>query len=191
MTTVSVLENKGKLHPHKFLLWVGMASIVMMFAGLTSAYVVKRTFSNWMEFGLPSIFWVSTVVILVSSLTMHLALKNFKAHERKKYKNLITVTMILGLLFAALQLYGFTQLHERGIQIFGIGSNASASFLGIIVGLHALHVLGGIIALMIIFFRAYGTKVKRYDKTPIEIVAIYWHFVDILWIYLFLFFSFM
>lgn len=191
MTSVSISENKGKIHPHKFLLWVGLASIVMMFAGLTSAYVVKSTFNNWMEFGLPSVFWISTVVILISSLTMHLALKYFKAHERKKYRLLITLTAILGLSFALLQLYGFTQLHERGIQIFGIGSNASASFLGIIVGLHALHVLGGIIALATIFFRAYGTKVKRYDKTPVEIVAIYWHFVDILWIYLFLFFSFM
>lgn len=190
MTSVQISENKGRLHPHKFLLWVGMASIVMMFAGLTSAYVVKRSFANWMEFSLPPIFWVSTAVILLSSLTMHLALKNFVAHERKNYKTLITVTVILGLLFGVLQLYGFTQLHEKGIQIFGIGSNASASFLGIIVGLHALHVLGGIVALMIIFFRAYGTRVKHYDKTPIEIVAIYWHFVDILWIYLFLFFSF-
>ena len=189
MTTVSISENKGKLHPHKFLLWVGMASIVMMFAGLTSAYVVKRQFGNWLEFGLPLVFWVSTVVILVSSLTMHLALKNFKAHERKRYRLLITVTAALGLLFALMQLYGFTELHEQGIQIFGIGSNASASFLGVIVGLHALHVIGGVVALFVIFFRAYGTKTKHYDKTPIEVVAIYWHFVDILWIYLFIFFS--
>ncbi|MGF7230996.1 cytochrome c oxidase subunit 3 [Arachidicoccus sp.] len=186
---VSAVENRSRLHPHKFLLWIGIASIVMMFAGLTSAYVVKRSFANWMEFSLPKIFWVSTAVILISSLTIHLAVKSFKAHERKKYRTLITVTAALGVLFAILQLYGFTELHEQGIQIFGVGSNASASFLGIITGLHVLHVLGGVIALLITFFRAYRTKVKRYDAAPIEMVATYWHFVDILWIYLFIFFS--
>lgn len=186
---VETVENRGRLNPRKFLLWIGIASIVMMFAGLTSAYVVKRSFANWMEFSLPKIFWVSTAVILISSLTIHLAVKYFKARERKKYRLLITVTAVLGVIFGLLQLYGFWQLQERGIQMFGVGSNASASFLGVITGLHILHVLGGVIALLVIFFRAYGTRVKRYDATPVEMVATYWHFVDILWIYLFIFFS--
>lgn len=186
---VSAVENRGRMHPHKFLLWIGMASIVMLFAGLTSAYVVKRSFANWMEFSLPKIFWVSTAVILLSSLTMHLAVKKFKARERKEYRLLITLTAFLGVVFALLQLFGFFQLEARGIRIFGDGSNASASFLGVITGLHALHVLGGVVALLFLFFRAYGKRVKRYDATPVEIVAIYWHFVDLLWLYLFIFFS--
>ncbi|ANI90225.1 cytochrome oxidase subunit III [Arachidicoccus ginsenosidimutans] len=189
MTSVSVVENRGRMHPHKFLLWIGIASIVMLFAGLTSAYIVKRSFANWLEFPLPKIFWLSTCVILISSLTMHLALKAFKAHERKRYRLLITLTAALGVAFALLQLYGFITLEHRGIHIFGTGSNASASFLGVITIVHAVHVIGGVVALLIMFFRAFRKRVKRYDATPVEIAAIYWHFVDILWIYLFIFFS--
>ena len=82
-------------------------------------------------------------------------------------------------------------VQHKGIQIFGDGSNPSASFLGVIVGLHFLHVLGGVIALLISFFRAYRSRVKSYDVVPVEMVATYWHFVDILWIYLFIFFAVM
>lgn len=178
------------MHPHKFTLWVGIASICMMFAGLSSAYLVKRAQSNWLEFSLPkTAFGISTVLIVASSLTMFLAVKAFKARERKRYRALISLTGILGLMFGISQWFGFQELGRRGIQIFGNGSNPSASFLGIIVGLHFLHVFGGIVALVITALKAYNRKVKSYDATPIEVVATYWHFVDILWIYLFLFFA--
>jgi cytochrome c oxidase subunit III len=184
-TTIS--KERQKIHPHKFVLWVAMGSIVMMFAGLTSAYIVRQAGANWLEFELPPVFWFSTGVILFSSITMHLALKSFKAREMKRYRTLITITAIAGVVFAILQYSGFGFLYEHGVQVFGAGSNPSASFLGIIVGLHALHVLGGVIALLIIFFKAYSRKVKTYNITSVELVSIYWHFVDILWIYLFIF----
>jgi cytochrome c oxidase subunit 3 len=188
----SVVSNERKrIHPHKFTLWVAMGSIVMMFAGFTSAYVVRQAGANWLEFDLPPVFWFSTGVILFSSLTMHLALKSFRAREMKRYRSLVTITAIAGVAFAALQYTGFGYLYEHGVQVFGTGSNPSASFLGIIVGLHALHVLGGVIALFIIFFKAYSRKVKNYSVTTVEIVSTYWHFVDILWIYLFVFFKLM
>ncbi|PZP50877.1 MAG: cytochrome oxidase subunit III [Pseudopedobacter saltans] len=161
----------------------------MMFAGLTSAYLVKRAQSNWLEFGLPKAFYTSTVLIIVSSITMFLAVRAFKARERKHYRLLISLTCILGLLFGLFQWFGFQDLGSRGIQIFGNGSNPAASFLGVIVGLHFLHVFGGIVALIVTALKAYKRKVKSYDATPIEVVAIYWHFVDILWIYLFIFFA--
>ena len=186
MATVASKERK-RLHPHKFTLWVAMGSIVMMFAGLTSAYLVRKAQANWLIFTLPPVFWFSTIVILISSLTMHLALKSFKSREMRRYRFLITVTAALGVLFAILQYYGFAFLYSHGVQVFGAGSNPSASFLGIIVGLHALHVMGGVIALLVIFLRAYSVRVKSYNATPIEIVNTYWHFVDILWIYLFIF----
>lgn len=182
-------ENK-RLHPHKFTLWVGIGSIIMMFAALTSAYIVRHAQHNWLEFSMPKVFWYSTIVIIASSVTLHLAVKAFKARERNRYKNLLTITALLGLLFAGLQFYGFYDLYSRGVQIIGKGSNPSASFLGIITGLHVVHVLGGIIALLVLFIRAYSRKIKSYDATPIEILSIYWHFVDILWIYLFIFFMF-
>ncbi len=189
ITTLADAEKK-RLHPHKFTLWVGIGSIIMMFAALTSAYIVREAQHNWLEFSMPKVFWYSTVVILASSLTLHLAVKAFKVRERNRYRNLLTVTALLGLLFAGLQISGFYDLYNRGVQIIGKGSNPSASFLGIITGLHVVHVLGGIVALMVLFFRAYSRKVKSYDATPVEILSIYWHFVDILWIYLFIFFMF-
>lgn len=187
MTTVS--NQRGRIHPHKFTLWVAMGSIVMMFAGLTSAYIVRSNQANWLEFNLPTVFWYSTAVIIASSVTMHLSLKSFKGREMQRYRSLITITAALGVLFAILQFLGFKELGNHGVLLIGQGSNPSASFLAIITGLHVLHVLGGVIALIVIFVRAYSTRSKSYNSVPVEIVSTYWHFVDILWIYLFVFFS--
>jgi cytochrome c oxidase subunit III len=184
-----VSPERKRIHPHKFLMWIGIGSIVMMFAGLTSAYVVRRNLANWYVFSLPVIFWYSTGVILLSSLTMHLALKSFKAREMRRYRSLITLTAALGILFAAMQFIGFNHLQKSGVPLIGLGSNPSASFLAVITGLHVLHVLGGVVALLVIFFRAFNTKQKSYSSVPIEVVSTYWHFVDILWIYLFIFFN--
>ena len=187
MTAVSSNETK-RIHPHKFTLWVAMGSICMMFAAFTSAYIVKRNQSKWQDFDLPASFWISTFVIVLSSFTIHLALKSFQAREMKRYRTLITITAILGIAFSILQFYGFSQLNLHGVQIFGQGSNAAASFLGVIVGFHVLHVLGGVIAILIIFLRAYSSTIKNYSSIPIEMASTYWHFVDLLWIYLFIFF---
>jgi cytochrome c oxidase subunit 3 len=182
-------QQKNRVHPHKFTLWVAMGSIVMMFAGLTSAYIVKRNLGSWLQFPLPKVFWFSTIVIIASSLTIHIAYKQFKVREMARYKTFVTLTMLLGLLFAASQLYGFYQLHYvSDVKLVGSQSNSSASFLFIIAGLHILHMLGGVVALAVIYFRSFSRKLKTYNATPVEIVATYWHFVDILWIYLFLFF---
>lgn len=182
-------NEKRRIHPYKFTMWIGIASIIMLFAGLTSAYIVKRAQAQWLEIGMPKEFWISTVIILLSSVTIQLAVKAFKENYRKKYRFLITITAILGLLFGVIQYYGFQDLLDRGIQIFGEGSNPAASFLGIIIGLHFFHVFGGIVALVVTLLRAFRVKVKDYDANKIEVVAIYWHFVDILWIYLLIFFS--
>ncbi|WP_225975320.1 cytochrome c oxidase subunit 3 [Panacibacter ginsenosidivorans] len=188
MTTVSS-NQRSRIHPHKFTLWVAMGSIVMMFAGLTSAYIVRSNQVNWLEFSLPVIFWYSTAVIILSSITMHLSVKAFKAREMQRYRRLITITAILGVTFGVLQFIGFQYLGNHGVQLIGQGSNPAASFLAIITGLHVLHVLGGVVAILVIFFRAFSARFKSYDTVPVEVVSTYWHFVDILWIYLFVFFS--
>lgn len=188
MTTVQTKEPQ-RIHPHKFTLWVAMGSIVMMFAALTSAYIVKKNQSSWLEFDLPQIFWYSTAVILISSVTMHLSAKAFKAREMGRYRTLITLTAALGVLFITLQWLGFQSLEARNIALTGPKSNSAASFLFVITGLHMLHVLGGVIALLVIFIRAYSVKLKNYSSRPIELVATYWHFVDVLWIYLFIFYN--
>jgi cytochrome c oxidase subunit III len=184
-TIQTVDVQRKKIHPHKFALWIAMGSITMMFAGLTSAYIVRHAQGNWVYYKLPFLFTLSTIAIVLSSITMIMGVRAFKQRAMPKYRMLITATLILGLLFGAFQFLGFNQLYANNIKVNG---NPSESFLFIIAGLHLLHMLGGIIALIIVFFRAFRSRVKIYNATGLEIVASYWHFVDALWIYLFVFF---
>lgn len=184
MSTMSAQRNK--IHPHKYSLWIAMGSITMMFIGFTSAYIVKRAQANWKVFELPKIFWVSTAVILLSSFTIQMAVKQFKQRQMTRYKQLITLTALLGLVFAALQVWGFSDMAQHGLKLKG---PASVSFIYVIVAMHILHVLGGVVALLVMFFRAFRTSFKIYSPVGIEVAATYWHFVDALWIYLLIFLS--
>lgn len=196
----TVSATRKKIHPHKFALWIAMASIAMMFAGLTSAYVVKQSSGHWRSYELPLVFYISTVAILLSSLTIVLGIKAFKSRDMLRYRRLITLTLLLGCSFCILQFFGFYQLYIQPQQIIfdgvaadkyapvTVSGNPGESFLFVIAGLHLLHIVGGIVALLITFFKAYSTRIKTYGATGLEIVAGYWHFVDVLWIYLFLFF---
>jgi cytochrome c oxidase subunit III len=114
-------------------------------------------------------------------------MKWFKARRTREYKRSLIVTALLGVAFVILQFIGFRQVQQGGVQLFGAGSNPAASFLGVIVGLHLLHIAGGVVALIIILMKSYQTTVKNYSSTAIEMAATYWHFVDVLWIYLFIF----
>jgi cytochrome c oxidase subunit 3 len=191
MIESSNINNPQKLHPHKFMMWVAIASICMMFAGLTSAYIVKKSQDNVEKVILPTLFWWSTLVIVLSSLTIQIAVKNIKAKEMQRYRLMLGITALLGILFAAMQWYGFKILSTNGILFTGKNSNPGASFLLIIIGLHALHVLGGVVALIVFNVKIYFSKVRNYSAVPVEVVATYWHFVDILWVYLLLFLMFM
>jgi cytochrome c oxidase subunit 3 len=182
--SVVAMEQRKKIHPHKFTLWVGIGSLVMMFAGLTSAYIVKRNQVNWQTFELSAFFWYSTVAIILSSVTIYLAEKAFKQREMHKYRNFLSVTVLLGVLFIVFQLLGFQQLWAKGITL---QANVSYSFLYVIVGLHAAHVIGGLIALMVLFAKAFSSRTRNYNSVPVELVSTYWHFVDILWVYLLIF----
>jgi cytochrome c oxidase subunit III len=177
-------EQKNRIHPHKFTLWIGLAGIVMMFAGLTSAYIVKRNLANWISFDLPQIFWFSTAVIIGSSLTVMLSRNAFRQRDMKQYRRWLAVTLLLGIAFVGMQYIGFRQLWHNGVTLT---RNVSFSFLYIIVGLHALHVIAGVIAIIIILAKAYSIKRKNYSPVTIEMINTYWHFVDILWIYLLVF----
>jgi cytochrome c oxidase subunit 3 len=180
--------QRKKIHPHKFTLWVAIASILMMFAGLTSAFIVKSNLVGWRSIQMPKVFWVSTFVILASSLTIQMALRSFRQREMKNYRLLIAATFILGIVFVTLQWAGFTELWEvQKITFKGVAG--AGVFLYIIFGLHALHVIGGVIVLIVLFAKAFLGSIKTYSSVPVEVAATYWHFVDILWIYLLLFFS--
>ncbi len=182
----SSTQQRKRIHPHKFTLWVAIGSMIMMFAGLTSAYIVKGSLPGWSTVEVPKVFYISTVVLLISSLTIQVANKAFKERKMQQYRRMVLITTLLGVTFIAMQIYGFNQLMESGVIIRG-GSGAG-QFLYIIFGLHGIHVLGGVIALIVMFARAFSSKNRNYNPVSIEIAGTYWHFVDLLWIYLFVFF---
>lgn len=182
-------QQRKRIHPHKFTLWVAIGSIIMMFAGLTSAYIVKSNQVGWQSIAMPRTFWYSTATILLSSLTMQMALRSFKQRVMNHYRVLMAITFFLGVGFVTLQWIGFRQLWNSGVQFKG--SSGGGQFLYVIAGLHAVHVLGGVIALMVMFIRAFFGRSKLYGSIPVEIMATYWHFVDLLWLYLLVFFMWM
>lgn len=177
-------KRRTRVHPYKFALWVGCAGIVMMFAAMTSAYVVRRAGGNWLEFGLPDVFYYNTAVILLSSIVLHASFVFFKKGNTVLYRSLLGGAMILGITFVALQYAGWMALIENGIEL---KTNPSSSFLYVISGLHVAHVLAGIAALLIAFVFAIANKhkVTPLRKLRFELVVHYWHFVDLLWVYLF------
>lgn len=196
----AITTERRKIHPQKFMMWIGIGSMAMAFAGLTSGYLVRQAQGNWRYYELPAMFWYSTVAIVISSITMIMGVKAFKNRQMGRYRMLITTTLILGIIFGLLQYGGFYQLYHQmqTIRINGevlkqtapvrIDGNPSESFLFVIAGLHLAHMAGGVIALLIVFLKAFSRKIKVYNSTGLEIAATYWHFVDILWVYLFVFF---
>src|SRR5215212_2055465 len=127
-------QQRQRIHPHKFTLWVAIGSIIMMFAGLTSAFIVKSNQAAWQTVEMPKIFWYSTAVILLSSLVMQIALRSFKQREMNRYRLLMAITLLLGATFIVMQWFGFRQLWDLGVQFRGSGAG---QFLYVIAGLHA------------------------------------------------------
>lgn len=195
MEAVAISKRKsGRIHPQKFMMVLTIGSLIMMFAGLTSAYIVRRAQGNWVEFQLPKMFFVSTVLILLSSLTVYLAKRAFDNSLWQRYKQMVGLTFLLGLGFATCQYMGWLELSRNGILLQG---NPSGAFVYVISGLHALHVLVGLFFLFIFWIKSFKEidEIKQllldsnpYKSIGIELLSLYWHFVDILWIYLLLFF---
>lgn len=174
----------------KPLLWVGILSIVMMFAGLTSAYVVRADNGNWLLFELPSAFYLSTAVIVTSSITLFFAFQMAKKNNQKGIILGVLATFILGLLFSYFQYAGWSELYSKQIVFGGKSSNASGSFLYLITFLHLLHLFAGLISLLVTLKNAIKGKYNAQNTLGLELCSIYWHFLDILWVYLFLFLYF-
>jgi cytochrome c oxidase subunit III len=182
-------HNERKSQSFKLILWFAMLSMVMMFAGLTSAYIVSTSRPDWLnDFKMPSAFVLSTLVIMLSSLTFHMAKKSIQINNRSKTTTFLLVTLILGLLFVFLQFKGFNQIIESGYYFTGSESTVTTSFLYIVVIAHLLHLFGGLIALFIIIYNHYKQKYNATQPLGIELGAMFWHFLDVLWILLFLFF---
>ncbi len=172
----------------KPLLWVGMISIVMLFAGLTSAVIVRKGDGNWLNFEIPESFLWSTIVIVLSSATFLLASLAAKKDNTPQLKIFLSLTMFLGLTFVFLQFQGYTKLVEEQVFFTGAEHNASGSFLYIISGLHLAHLFGGMIALIIVLFNAFKEKYSSKNLLGLQLCSTYWHFMGGMWLYLYFFF---
>lgn len=176
---------------YKLILLFAMVSMTMMFAGLTSAYVVSQSRADWLkDFQLPSAFYFSTAAILGCSITFHLAKKAIQKDNQSKTTLLLLTTLALGILFVVLQFVGFGQIVENGYYFTGSASSITTTFLYIVVIVHLLHLAGGMISLLIIIYNHFKQKYNSTQTLGIELGAMYWHFLDFLWVYLFLFLYF-
>jgi cytochrome c oxidase subunit 3 len=169
------------------LLAIAIGSMVMLFAGLTSAYVVRHGEGNWQSLSLPFQFYLSTVFILLSSLTMNIAFSKIKKNDQKGSTTFLLYTFALGLLFLGLQFFGWSNMIGGGVYFTGKNANASGSFFYMLTALHAAHIIGGFVALGITTFNAKKGKYSSSNYLGIKLCSFYWHFLDVLWIYLFVF----
>jgi len=169
----------------KLLLWIGIAGMSMFFAGLTSAYIVRKAEGNWSELPLPDWFLYSTIIISFSSFCLIKSLRNIK--RNKNISNWLLCSLILGSFFAYFQIKGWQDLVEQGFYMTGEGSNISASFLYVITLSHLAHLSGGLIALLVITVNSKYGKYNSDSYLGIELISIYWHYLGCLWLYLYLF----
>ncbi|MEM8907374.1 MAG: cytochrome c oxidase subunit 3 [Bacteroidota bacterium] len=180
-------QYRNKIHPKKFALYAACASITMMFVAFTSAYIVRHAAGNWLEFSMPSVFFYSTAIIVLSSLTLHGAYFSFLKGAPTLYRSLLVVSFCLGVAFVLLQYQGWLALTAIGVELTG---NPSGSFVYVISGVHAAHVLGGLAAIFVALLHAFllEYKVTPARKLRFEMTWTYWHFVGFLWVSLLAFF---
>jgi cytochrome c oxidase subunit 3 len=172
------------MNPSKFIVWLFIVSITMLFAALTSAYIVKQSGGEWLNFNLPGMFWITSVIIIVSSITMQLALSAARADRFKGLRTYLIVTALLGLAFLIGQYESWKQLVEMDVYFVG---NPAGSFLYVLTGLHAVHIISGLIFLLIVIVSSFKLKIHSRSLIRIEMCTTYWHFLGGLWLYLFLF----
>lgn len=181
-------EETLSMNPKKFMLWLAIVSIMMMFAGWTSGYLVRKAEGRWHEFEIPQIFWYSTAILLISSISMIFAVRAAKKDNFNTLKTAISITFVFGIAFLVMQVMGFSDLIQN--KLFFAGSDVASSWLYALVGLHAAHVISGLVVLLISLISAFGFKKESKNLLRIQLCATYWHFLDLLWLYLFLFLYF-
>lgn len=175
----------------KMMLWFGIASMVMMFAGLTSAYVVSKSRPDWItDFQLPASLYWSTLVIVISSLTFLLAKKSIADGNRKNATFSLLATLGLGIAFVILQLEGFSEIISSGYYFTGSESTVTTSFIYVLVLAHLAHLAAGLIVLLVVIYNHFKQRYKPGQMLGIELGATFWHFLDLLWVYLFVFLYF-
>ncbi len=189
MTLEEEQARKGKTY--KMLLWFGMISICMIFAGLTSGFIVSKKRPDWVaDFNMPNSLIISTIIIILSSLTYYFAKKSIKKGLNSTGMIFLITTLVLGILFVFFQFNGFSELYSMQLVPTGPSSTVSVSFLYAFVIVHVAHLFGGLISLFTVIYNHYKQKYNPAQTLGIELSAMYWHFMDFIWVYLFLFFYF-
>lgn len=181
---VDMVEQPISMHPKKFALWLFMVSVVMVFAGLTSAYIVRQAEGNWLEYDLPNIFYYTSGIAILSSLTLHWAFVSAKKDNFLNLKIGMVLTALLGIAFLVGQWYSWIAMVDR--EVFFVG-NPAGSFLYVFTGLHAAHLISGVIFLIIVLISTLRLKVHSKAMDTMEMATTYWHFLGGLWLYLFMF----
>jgi cytochrome c oxidase subunit III len=181
-------EPDSRGNRYRIGMWLALASIAMMFVSLSSAYIVRSgTARDWFPLALPRVLFASTGLILLSSVTLEIARRKLKQSLQHAYARYVLLTAVLGLGFLASQLIAWRQLAGQGIYLV---SHPHSSFFYLLTGAHAVHLLGGLLALTFLWFRSRKqiteTAAVAKRQATADAVTIYWHFMDGLWIYLFL-----
>ena len=164
-------------------MWFALTGIVMLFAAFTSALVVRKGMSfDWVPVRVPRLLWLNTFVLMASSATLELSRRSLRTGAAKAFMRWLSATLVLGLGFLAGQLIAWRELASRGVYL---ASNPSSSFFYVLTAAHGFHLLGGVVALVYVASRAHRIAFGQARRTPVDVTAIYWHFMDALWIYLF------
>jgi cytochrome c oxidase subunit 3 len=183
----SFFDPGSRANRYRIGMWVALASILMMFTALSSAYVVRAASANdWVPLAMPRVLLLSTALILISSITIDAARRKLRAGFDGAYTQLLLVTVLLGFGFLASQLLAWKQLARQGVFLT---TNPHSSFFYLLTATHGLHLLGGLLALIFLLVRTRRNTGKSGAATRLaaaDAVSIYWHFMDALWIYLFL-----
>ena len=183
-------QQKNK-RAKKMMLWFGIVSLIMSFGGLTSAFIVSSSREDWLnDFELPTAFFISTIIITFSSLVFIAAKKALLKEKYLLSQSLVLGVFVLGLAFIYNQFLGFNELITSGYNFTGPTSNITMSYIYIIAVAHILHVIAGLISLAVVIVNHFKKQYTPVSKLGFDIASTFWHFVDLLWVYLFLFLYF-
>jgi len=184
---VEEARRPRSMNPKRFALWLFIVSVIMLFGAWTSAYIVKRGEPGWSSFELPGQFWVSSLIIILSSATMVWAQMSAKKDQIEQTKLALGLTTLLGGAFLVAQWLGWQKMVEMNFYFAGLGSNSSSSFIYVLTGFHGLHIISGLVVLAIALISTFQYKVHSKSMLRLELCSTYWHFLGGLWLYLFVF----
>jgi cytochrome c oxidase subunit 3 len=187
---IRIVEEAKKpqsMNPKKFALWLFMVSVMMLFGAWTSAYIVKRGEPGWSSFELPGQFWLNTGLIVLSSITMIWAHYSARRDNMEHTKIALSITTVLGVGFLVGQWLAWQKMVDMNYYFAGSGSNSSSSFIYVLTGFHGLHIVSGVIFLLIVLYAAFKYRIHSKNMLKMEMCSTYWHFLGVLWLYLFVF----